>query len=138
MENMGWRHFDQKLEKIMAEVYQDTFPMRWAKFGLLKPPIILRAMMQIMRLFIKKKLMDRMKVCRSSQEVFEWVDKDQVPKQFGGHLDYSESDYLRDLRTWEKSSSPYYLARQEHEDDEFASAVDEDRAEGVAVMVDVD
>jgi CRAL/TRIO domain len=138
MENMGWKHFDQTLEKTMAEVYQDTFPMRWARFAMLKPGMILRAMMQIMRLFIKKKLMNRMKVCKSKEDVFNFVDRENVPQAFGGDLEYTESDYLRDLRAWEVSSSPYYRARMEHEQAEAVHAAEDDEAEGVPVMSKVD
>ena len=112
----------EDLEKKMAEVYQDTFPLRYGRFCMLKPPFIIRAVMQLMRLFLKKKLMDRMQICTSKKDVFKYVDASMVPQEYGGDLAYTEEDFLRDVEAWEKKSSPYYRARMEHEHPAAAAA----------------
>ncbi len=59
MKNMGWGNFSSEMEKRMAQLYQDNYPIKLKKILFIDPPWIISMIMGIASLFIKQKLRDR-------------------------------------------------------------------------------
>ena len=69
----------------MAEIYQDSFPIRFAGMYMLNSGLFLRMVMRLVKLFLKKKLRERMVVC-TTEELFEaqGFDRAAMPAVVGG------------------------------------------------------
>eukprot|EP00008_Paramoeba_atlantica_P014830 CAMPEP_0201479386 /NCGR_PEP_ID=MMETSP0151_2-20130828/4091_1 /ASSEMBLY_ACC=CAM_ASM_000257 /TAXON_ID=200890 /ORGANISM="Paramoeba atlantica, Strain 621/1 / CCAP 1560/9" /LENGTH=376 /DNA_ID=CAMNT_0047860859 /DNA_START=209 /DNA_END=1339 /DNA_ORIENTATION=+ len=109
LDGMGWKHFNAEFEKAASEIYQDTFPMRWGMMGMVNPPFIVKAILPIMRVFLKKKIMDRIQTVEPLQ-VFDLIDRKFIPKKMGGDLDWSAEMYQDYLSRWEEG---YWYHRKE-------------------------
>jgi len=66
----------------------DNFPMRIQKVFLLNPPSIINAVIGCARVFVKKKIMDRIQIIQKDQ-LLDHIDADQLWSEFGGDVEYS-------------------------------------------------
>jgi hypothetical protein len=83
----SWKHFDMGLQKAMGAIFQDNFPITRRKCLVINPPTIFKALLAVFKLFIKKKLMDRIKVIKP-EELQDYIDLDDIPIMYGGKLDW--------------------------------------------------
>lgn len=79
----GLANFDMKMSKEISSVFQDRFPMRIKLIIVVDPPTIVRIMIAFARLFVKAKIIQRVKLLKKA-ELAEYVDHDQLSDEFGG------------------------------------------------------
>ncbi|GMI01038.1 hypothetical protein TrLO_g481 [Triparma laevis f. longispina] len=91
LKGVGWKNFSAEVEKRATCLYQDNYPAKFKKFYMVDAGIIMNAILGICRLFVNKKLMDRM-VSTSQEDLFgvHGVKQNELPALFGGshHEDY--------------------------------------------------
>eukprot|EP01116_Phalansterium_solitarium_P006612 TRINITY_DN18938_c0_g1_i1.p1 TRINITY_DN18938_c0_g1~~TRINITY_DN18938_c0_g1_i1.p1 ORF type:complete len:291 (+),score=112.51 TRINITY_DN18938_c0_g1_i1:88-960(+) len=75
--------YDMKNGKALMSAFQDHFPLRIKLIVVVDPPGIVRALMAIARIFLKKKLIERVRLCKT-EELAEIVDPEQLSHDFGG------------------------------------------------------
>jgi len=105
MEDMGWNNVDLSVQRRMTSTLLDNFPMRTCKILLLNPPWILNAFLDGLRLFIKKKVMDRIYVLENPKELITHIDKESLLVEYGGELQYTADDWFDFLGEQEAKSS---------------------------------
>ena len=84
------------LQKKKAAAMNDAYPFRFAEMWLFDPPWYFNVLWAIMRLFMKKKLRDRIHVVSKSsakdmQRLGDRFSKEQLPVKFGGELTPEQS-----------------------------------------------
>mmetsp|Transcript_60128 Transcript_60128/g.137427 ORF Transcript_60128/g.137427 Transcript_60128/m.137427 type:complete len:261 (-) Transcript_60128:108-890(-) len=79
----GWHNFSMELEKKSAILYQDGYPIKIKAMILIDPPMIISAIIQVCKVFLKKKIRDRMKNIKS-KALPEHFDMSELPKELGG------------------------------------------------------
>jgi len=88
LQGLGWKNIDFGLQKKINTALMDNFPLRIQKVLLIHPPPIVPALLSCFRIFMKKKLMDRIEVI-NPEELPNFIDKDQLWSEFGGNCDYN-------------------------------------------------
>ena len=91
MSTFGWKNFDSELEKKFAGMYQDCYPFKFKLMLMVNPPWYLSTMIAIVKVFIKKKLADRLKSVRTEKAkgdklLYNHVERHQIPPALGGTL----------------------------------------------------
>eukprot|EP00039_Didymoeca_costata_P001184 m.50453 g.50453 ORF g.50453 m.50453 type:complete len:273 (+) comp10671_c0_seq1:203-1021(+) len=82
----AFRNFDNTLEKKMAAIYQDGYPIKITHVLVVDPPLFIRMVMRIVSLFLKKKLRDRIDFFKlDSGKLLTYFDESQIPPMFGGN-----------------------------------------------------
>jgi len=71
------------LDKKLASVYQDAYPIKIKKIFIVNPPSFLVALMEVAKLFMKKKLLDRVAPVRP-EGLPEYFEHDQIPAYLDG------------------------------------------------------
>jgi hypothetical protein len=91
----SWQNINMALEKRAAPLYQDAFPCKFKSMPLVNAGPIMAACMKLFKLFIKKKLADRMVVCRDQEELYTTLGYSRagMPERLGGTFtgDYEAS-----------------------------------------------
>ena len=64
---MGWKNFSLELEHRAAVLYQDAIPCRFAGMPMVNAGPIVRAMLKLCKVFLKKKIADRMLICKQDE-----------------------------------------------------------------------
>ncbi|KAJ1488242.1 hypothetical protein T484DRAFT_1784016, partial [Baffinella frigidus] len=102
---LGWHNFSMEIEKKSSKLYQDGYPIKIkglekksvilcqdvyrikikAMF-MINPPLILSVFIKICKVFLKKKLRDRMKNIKS-EALPEHFDMSELPTELGGTFD---------------------------------------------------
>jgi len=91
MEGIGWGNISMSLEKKISSVYQDAYPFKMKKTYLVNPPSFLFVLLHAARLFIKKKLIDRIQTCKP-EDLPKYFDQSQIPESLGGGMKQSYWD----------------------------------------------
>jgi hypothetical protein len=91
---MGWHNVDMELQRRMNDALLDSFPMRVTKIIILNPPWMVGAFLEGLRLFIKKKVMDRIGVMEDRAHLLEFISKENLSTDFGGDLKYGMQDWF--------------------------------------------
>ena len=91
MTTFGWKNFDSEFEKKFAGLYQNCYPLKIKYMLLINPPWYLSTMMAIVKLFIKKKLADKIKCvwtkkAKGKKLLYNHVERHQIPPGLGGTL----------------------------------------------------
>jgi len=97
IEDLGgfsWKHWDSALQQKMMTAIQNNFPMRLKEIYLLHPPSFLKAILKICKLFMKKKLLDRVKVV-TLEDVRDRIPEDELCVQFGGTYKCEVGEYVK-------------------------------------------
>jgi len=97
LENMGWDNVDMSVQQRIGSALLDNFPMRTCKILIINPPWILNAFLGGMSLFIKKKVMERIYVLESKDDLLTHIEKEYLLKEYGGDVDYDVTDWFRFL-----------------------------------------
>mmetsp|Transcript_17958 Transcript_17958/g.40311 ORF Transcript_17958/g.40311 Transcript_17958/m.40311 type:complete len:274 (+) Transcript_17958:47-868(+) len=87
MKGYGWRNVNPSVERKLASIYQDSYPVKMKRIVVIDPPLIFRAVMKVFSVFMKKKLIDRI-VLMSEEEVRSGnkLPLDQTSADLGGSM----------------------------------------------------
>lgn len=92
MREFGWKNFDRELERKKTKVFQNCYPVKFARLHMINPPWYMNAIMGIVKLFLKKKIASRMKCVWMEKNVSKnkmlstYVERHQLPPSMGGTL----------------------------------------------------
>jgi hypothetical protein len=96
LQGVGWKNIDFGLQKKINAALMDNFPLRIHKVILIHPPSIVPALISCFKLFIKKKIMDRIEAIQP-EELENYVDKDNLWKDFGGNVEYLSENLIQSV-----------------------------------------
>jgi len=102
MSTMAWENFNLNLQKKMVGVLQDSFPIKLKRLVFVNPPSFIWALIKIMSVFMKKKLVDRIKPIQMSDVPQLFSDTANVPAHMGGGMT---------LDAWEKRENQLKIYR---------------------------
>jgi len=91
--SVGWKNIDTKLQRTAGSALMDRFPMKISSLLVLHPPIIFKAVVTGVKLFVKKKVMDRVQII-DPEEITKYIDKSQLSSEFGGDIDFTVETML--------------------------------------------
>mmetsp|Transcript_6737 Transcript_6737/g.17243 ORF Transcript_6737/g.17243 Transcript_6737/m.17243 type:complete len:261 (-) Transcript_6737:51-833(-) len=100
---MGFNNFSLEMEKKFSEVYQDGYPLKFKQITMVDPPSIISAMINLCKVFLSKKLMDRLQ-CLPSSSLPGLVSDDKLPVCYGGSYKQPLSDWLSQRGAARKAS----------------------------------
>eukprot|EP01134_Creolimax_fragrantissima_P003511 CFRG3511T1 len=103
--DFGWKNFSLEMEEELAFLYQDGAPIRIRSMLMLDGPFLMRVILNLCKVFLKKKLRDRIMLCER-KNLSAHVDSDQLPTEIGGSYQTTIDDWIKDrtLR-WEQAKS---------------------------------
>ncbi|GMH60250.1 hypothetical protein TL16_g03009 [Triparma laevis f. inornata] len=93
LKGVGWKNFSAEIEKRATCLYENNYPAKFKRFYIIDAGIITNAILGICRLFVSKKIMDRM-VTTSLADLFNVYGFNQstLPPLFGGaHIEDYEA-----------------------------------------------
>jgi len=93
--NFGWGNFDPKMEKQMSNLYQDGYPMKMSLALLVDSPWYIKMVLNVCRLFLKKKLMDRIKPCKRNSKIVSHFE-DLLPPALKGECEYDLVGWMKE------------------------------------------
>jgi len=85
---IGWNNINMELEKKCAPLYQDAFPCKFKSLPMVNPGRIMTAILALFKLFLKKKMRDRI-ILTKSENLYKkhGYTLDMLPSKFGGTFD---------------------------------------------------
>ena len=98
MRTFGWKNFDRSMTKNSAAM--QCYPVTFTRMLMVNPPWYMSAMMSIVKVFLKKEVIDRLKFVWVGKNVakdkmlFTYVERHQVPENMGGTLTESYETWL--------------------------------------------
>jgi hypothetical protein len=107
LQGVGWKNVDISLQRKVNTALMDNFPLRISKVLIINPPGIMTAVMSCAKIFVKKKIMDRIQIVQKEQ-ILDHIDADQLWTEFGGDVEYTV-DNLIDTITQRLEESPLRL-----------------------------
>jgi len=93
MQSVGWRNIDMKLQKSVNNALMENFPTKIAHVMVLNTPVIFKTLLAGLRLFVKRKIMDRIQVVEPN-ELINFIDKEQLSADFGGDQHFTIETYI--------------------------------------------
>jgi len=105
LEGFGLKNLDLSIQRKINSALMDNFPLRVRKVLLVNPPLIINTIIAGIRLFMKKKIMDRIQVIQR-EEVLEHIEADQLLTNFGGNIDYSAAQFINYMNDVHENHSP--------------------------------
>jgi len=93
LHGVGWKNINLSLQKHINSALMDNFPMKVTRVLILNPPMILGALVNGVRLFVKRKIIDRIKIVEMD-ELLEYVDPEQLHIDFGGKVNYPPEAFV--------------------------------------------
>jgi CRAL/TRIO domain len=108
LKNLGiGTEFSGKEAQKMQNSVIDCFPMRIHKLLILNAPVFLKMMLRLARsMGVKKKILKRVQVLQSEDQLSEFVDRGDLARQFGGDLE-CDHDRMHDaLVRWNSEWNP--------------------------------
>jgi len=102
LQGLGWKNIDFGLQKKVNSALMDNFPLRIQKVILLNPPSIVPALISCFRIFIKKKIMDRIEIS-TVEDLENFIDKDNLWQDFGGNVEYTVQDLIDSITSYNPS-----------------------------------
>eukprot|EP01112_Ceratiomyxa_fruticulosa_P009921 TRINITY_DN2605_c0_g1_i1.p1 TRINITY_DN2605_c0_g1~~TRINITY_DN2605_c0_g1_i1.p1 ORF type:complete len:168 (-),score=33.24 TRINITY_DN2605_c0_g1_i1:108-611(-) len=98
---LGLKHVDTRLFKVIKEAgiegnsgMQDLIPGKLKGILILNPPLIIKALFKLARLFMKKKLIQRVQIVTPADIMRDWVSPDNLHTVFGGSLEYNHQKWV--------------------------------------------
>jgi len=96
LQGVGWKNIDINLQRKVNSAMMDNFPMRIQKVFILHPPSIINAVIACARVFVKKKIMDRIQIV-TKEQLLDHIDADQLWSELGGTVDYSIEQMIESI-----------------------------------------
>lgn len=109
--DIGWKNVDLGLQRKINATLMDNFPMRVTKVLVVNAPSIFKSLLAAARLFVKKKVTDRIQLIEMEQ-IKDHVDEDVLPVIFGGSNPYKMQDFLKFVNRM-KATCPIELPPKE-------------------------
>jgi len=97
IKGVGLKNFDMKSGKQLNLAIQNNFPQRIKGIYIVNPGFVVKGLMAIARLFLKKKILDRVRLINKPEDLLNLVDKDQLITYFGGTLEFSFEDMINSI-----------------------------------------
>eukprot|EP00028_Trichosphaerium_sp_Am-I-7-wt_P015545 CAMPEP_0168511874 /NCGR_PEP_ID=MMETSP0405-20121227/2422_1 /TAXON_ID=498012 /ORGANISM="Trichosphaerium sp, Strain Am-I-7 wt" /LENGTH=202 /DNA_ID=CAMNT_0008530189 /DNA_START=274 /DNA_END=882 /DNA_ORIENTATION=- len=94
MKGMTWDHFDPETRKKASQLVDNKLPCRLKRLLVLNPPVFLSALMAIARLFVKSKILQRVRMLSSEADLLKYIDKDQLHESYGGDVSYTNQQWF--------------------------------------------
>jgi len=94
---VSMKNIDIGLAKKLNSALLENFPMRISRIWILKPPTVFSAVVSACRIFVKKKIMDRVKIA-TQEEIQEYIDAGELAAEFGGNLEVTTLNYIEFIR----------------------------------------
>lgn len=83
-ENLGWKNFSLEMEKHAAHLYQDAYPLRITKMIMLHTPTIFKAMYNLCKPFLSKKVKNSIEPNGKLDQIQERFARELLPTTMGG------------------------------------------------------
>jgi len=99
LQDFGWKNFDIDFQRQMAPLWTETFPVLVRKLVALNPPVIFSAVHKVFSTLIKRKILDRLEVMQT-KDLGKLIEPDQLLAEFGGNVNYTSQDWVKNLREW--------------------------------------
>jgi len=93
MKSVGWKNLDMKLQKTVNSALMDNFPMKISQVIVINPPSIFKPLLAGSRLFVKKKILDRINTMEES-ELSDFISQDQLSSDLGGNFRFTIETYI--------------------------------------------
>jgi hypothetical protein len=93
IKGMSLKNFDIKLGRTFNNAIQNNFPQQVKTIYILNADIIIKSLMEIAKLIFRKKIIDRVKLV-TLDDIFNYADKSQIIKEFGGEIEFTVSDII--------------------------------------------
>ena len=89
---------DRKMMKQTQKIYEENLPARIQSILVVDPPArpLVALLLKIARLFMKKKIIDRVQILRKA-EVVEFISPDNLSVDFGGELVQSTEEWRQTI-----------------------------------------
>lgn len=96
--------FAGKEAQRMNTAMQDCFPYRVQSILILNAPGILRVMLTVAKAMgIKKKILDRISSAKCNEDLYEHVDRAQLPVHYGGEIEYDHAQFVEEVCAWNEN-----------------------------------
>ena len=95
LDGVEWSQFDSAFMQKITNFFQNNVPCSIKHILFYKPPWWVNMLITMMTPFLKQKMRQRIKTCKTVKELEEIVDKDQLPEQLGGKMQYDHDFFIR-------------------------------------------
>jgi len=85
----GWRNFSREMEEFGIKLFMKALPLRWKDYIIVDSPWWFSVILNICRLFVPKKIMDRMKMV-NRQDMKITKPRWKIPKEMGGLIEFEK------------------------------------------------
>ena len=95
-EGMGSANRDSTLIKFLIKIItmmQDYYPERLGNFFALRPNFWFRMAKNCVWPFLAVKTREKLKIIENNEEMEEWIDKEQLPRCYGGQISMDYDPY---------------------------------------------
>eukprot|EP00761_Pharyngomonas_kirbyi_P014644 gb/GECH01014674.1/.p1 GENE.gb/GECH01014674.1/~~gb/GECH01014674.1/.p1 ORF type:complete len:291 (+),score=75.67 gb/GECH01014674.1/:1-873(+) len=108
LKSYGWKNMDQEQQKMSHQVFEEAIPVRFRHAYVLNAGWFFSIAFQIVRVFMKRKLRERIELL-SSEELLKRIDPLDIPREIGGKLDASPQKWIAKLREEENELNPIHF-----------------------------
>ena len=95
LDGVEWSQFDSAFIQKMISFFQNNVPCSIKHILLYKPPWWVNMLVKMVTPFLKEKMRQRIKICRSDSDLKEVIDPSQLPEHLGGKLQYNHDYFIR-------------------------------------------
>lgn len=89
-------NMDSRVPREMFAAFSSKLPVRFGGLYAVNPPLWLRAVQPLIRVFMSKKMQSRMRLlAKGYSQLPEFFELDQIPTDFEGSMAYNHREYLR-------------------------------------------
>eukprot|EP00045_Choanoeca_perplexa_P003728 m.33110 g.33110 ORF g.33110 m.33110 type:complete len:358 (+) comp12196_c0_seq1:213-1286(+) len=95
MSGIKMANMDSRVPREMFAAFNSKLPVRFGGLYVVYPPLFMRMIAPVIRMFMSKKMQSRVKILsKGYKELQDHLDVDQLPEDFGGSYAYNHQDYL--------------------------------------------
>eukprot|EP00039_Didymoeca_costata_P018791 m.334989 g.334989 ORF g.334989 m.334989 type:complete len:291 (-) comp17488_c0_seq1:183-1055(-) len=96
LRDLSSKNVDIFVEKEMAEFYQDGYPMKLSSVCMVEPPAMIRGVMNLLSMFLKKKLRERIQMFKTKEECASQWESDVVCPALGGETEMNVLEWINE------------------------------------------
>eukprot|EP00730_Choanoeca_flexa_P011355 TRINITY_DN24751_c0_g1_i1.p1 TRINITY_DN24751_c0_g1~~TRINITY_DN24751_c0_g1_i1.p1 ORF type:complete len:356 (+),score=79.23 TRINITY_DN24751_c0_g1_i1:192-1259(+) len=95
MSGIKMANMDSRVPREMFAAFSSKLPVRFGGLYVVHPPLFMRMIAPVIRMFMSKKMQSRCKILsKGYPELQQHLELDQLPTDFGGSYAYQHSDYV--------------------------------------------
>ncbi|EDQ91069.1 uncharacterized protein MONBRDRAFT_36405 [Monosiga brevicollis MX1] len=95
MSGISMRNMDSRVPREMFAAFRDKLPVRFAGLYVVHPPMFMRMVAPVIKMFMSTKMQSRMRVLTHGYDDLKLhFDASQLPTDFGGSYPYSHEAYM--------------------------------------------